>query len=646
MTEQTEKLKQPKKETTLDSKVREASEVETGEAGLHSEQNQKIHDETQTRHKIGHSASDLLVPNQDQRATLEMVDEEAGYVLTGRGYKPLVPQDISETFRAKLKDLPEVEDPAQLPEQIAKATFEYMSDKGLVPKELTKARNGQSHTALLAKHGVCFNPDDPNNGSDSLPAINAEQTVNYRIRERSSNGMRIETGIEQRHRTTDPRPENIMAALSPEMRAKVIEAFQKGGQVGEHAIHETTEDILKQTAQGYIDTAVDVVKFPVDVLFAAGKGLWGILEFERDLMFNPERAQQTSASAGDYIGKALIAGVRLWNTGSEYASDVQQKGDLRRPFEDLGNTINKWYDSLTPGDQVGIIARISAGFGIGAAASQFTRLAKPGAFVQFLEDAAQAVPKDTKTQKHAAETIKKLIESITQSDELVTPNGIRIKIDRIDRTIADKPDTRMLMSKADDLDDLSPRPQEKGLTGDHVPDNYIPRKWFTAEFNQVLERLSPGEKAFIAKHDIEIKPLRRISDKFPNSEHRAACFDPTEKTIYVAEEVRSLGKWTANDDVAFALKHEMGHAVNAKAHPFGEWISDTKDFIGAFNRDYSKLSPAFKNDLRLPKDIRLARDEVFSDLWAHSTEAQSNNPYSRLLKQNFPNVLRFFTERQ
>lgn len=434
MTDQAEKLKQPK-ETALDSKVRKASEVETQEAGLHNEENKKIHDQAQARHKIGNSVTDLMIPNQAQQgAALEMVDEEGGYVLTGKGYKPLVPEDISKSFGEKLRAIPEVQDPALLPDKVADATIEYWQSKGMIPDSSTSLEDLQEQCS--------YNADDPNNGSDSLPAMTEDEATYYRVHKSPGHAM-LEGGIQERHKVEEPPPTNFMAALSPEMQAGVIAAFQKGGQVGQQAIHETTDDILRKTAEGYIDT----IKAPIDVAIAAGKGLWGILEFERDLITNPERAQQTAATAGDYIGKALVAGIKLWGAGSEYASDVQQKGDYGRPFQDLGNAINKWYDGLTPGDQMHVMASISAGFGIGAAAGQLKQLAKPGAFVEFMEEAAHAVPKNPEAQEKAAQTIRDIIQSFSKpklkpvlETGMAEPGGSELgsQIDRASKALKDK----------------------------------------------------------------------------------------------------------------------------------------------------------------------------------------------------------------
>ena len=337
MTDQAEKFR-PKEVTPLDSRVREASEVETREAGLHNKENKKIRDKTQARHKIGHSASDLMIPQTNQES-MGLEDREKGIVYTGAGMVPFVPEDSSRSYAEKLNSIKPAKTEAELNERKGDATLSWMKDKGMIATEPVEQQ-------------VSYNPDDPSNGSDNLPAMSEGEAVYYKVHKSPGHTM-VEGGIEQQHQVneskgaTSQNPWQALLKLTPEQRQKFIEAMSNaGGDVAKQSINETSDDILRKTAQGYIDTAVGLVKFPIDVAVAAGKGVLGILEFERDLMLNPERARQTAATAGDYIGKALVAGIKLSAAGSEYASGVQQSGDYRRPFQDLGNAINKWYDGL------------------------------------------------------------------------------------------------------------------------------------------------------------------------------------------------------------------------------------------------------------------------------------------------------------
>lgn len=304
-------------------------------------------------------------------------------------------------------------------------------------KALTEARKTQKEMFPACYEHI---PDDNDGGI--FKALTPDSPQPFTVGERSDGGMLIKTGVETKH-IAEPPPPNFMAAMTPEMRAGIIKAFQGAPAVADQSLSATTDDVLKQTSEGYID----VVKFPVDVTVAACKGLWGILEFERDLMIDPERAQETAATAGDYIGKALVAGVKLWAGGSEYANQVKESGDYRRPFQDLGNAINKWYDDLTPGDQMHVMASISGGFGLGAAAGQLRQLAKPGAFVEFMEEAAHAVPKNPEAQEKAAQTIRDIIQSFSKpklkpvlETGIAEPGGSELgsQIDRASKALKDK----------------------------------------------------------------------------------------------------------------------------------------------------------------------------------------------------------------
>jgi len=179
-------------------------------------------------------------------------------------------------------------------------------------------------------------------------------------------------------------------------------------------------------------------------------------------------------------------------------------------------------------------------------------------------------------------------------------------------------------------------------------DKLHPSETFQAELQKALESLDPEQRAFLAEHGVEVKPVRRISDAVPGKGDRTAgVYVPNEKTIYIAEEVVKFGRWQPNDDVPFMLRHEFGHALNANAHPFGDWISDQKGFIAAFKEDLAKLPEQTLHDLQLStafKSSAGARDEVFSDMYAHATGYQSNNPYSQLMKKSFPSCLKFLEE--
>lgn len=170
-----------------------------------------------------------------------------------------------------------------------------------------------------------------------------------------------------------------------------------------------------------------------------------------------------------------------------------------------------------------------------------------------------------------------------------------------------------------------------------------PSMHFLSEIQEAIDSLPKVERDFVREHKVKIKPVRRISDVIPGAEpNLPGVFDPSENTIYMAEEVQSLGQWRHNPDTHFAIRHEIGHAANAKLHPFGEWMSEGAEFRVAFRQDISGITPARLRDLRLEyAHIASLRDEVFADLFAHTTGLRSNNPRSQSILELFPNTLEF-----
>ncbi|MBZ0186613.1 MAG: hypothetical protein K8F91_10225 [Candidatus Obscuribacterales bacterium] len=159
MTDQSELFK-PKEVTPLDSKVREASVVEAKEAGLHNQENKKIHDKTQARHKIGGSATNLMIPKTNQES-MALVNSEKGIVYTGSGMVPMVPEGSSRSYAEKLKSIKPVKTEAELEEKKGNTTLSWMKEKGLVQPG-------------PVEHEVSYRSGDPMNGSDNLPTISED----------------------------------------------------------------------------------------------------------------------------------------------------------------------------------------------------------------------------------------------------------------------------------------------------------------------------------------------------------------------------------------------------------------------------------------------------------------------------------------
>jgi hypothetical protein len=208
-----------------------------------------------------------------------------------------------------------------------------------------------------------------------------------------------------------------------------------------------------------------------------------------------------------------------------------------------------------------------------------------------------------------------------------------------------KGDNFFAMSKADETADRIPN---RGADREPLPEKMLPSEGFVSELQTALDTLSETESSFLKEHSIRVQPVGRMQDVMPNLDKRTAgIYDPTERTIYVAEEAWSMGQWRKNSDVMFELRHEFGHAWNAKSDPFGEWLSESQDFRAAFRQDIANISPEKLDELQLSFDrIARQRDEVFSDMYAHASGIRSNNPRSIQMKQLFPKCFEYVQQKR
>lgn len=127
----------------------------------------------------------------------------------------------------------------------------------------------------------------------------------------------------------------------------------------------------------------------------------------------------------------------------------------------------------------------------------------------------------------------------------------------------------------------------------------------------------------------------------------AACFNPSDKTIYVAAEGLKLSKWVPVENLKFDLRHELGHAINAKFDSLGEPISESAAFREAFKRDMKRLDPEILTELKIPTVSPYAtRDEIFSDLYAHATGLQTTSYRSNQVRVLFRDCLKYIAERK
>lgn len=206
-----------------------------------------------------------------------------------------------------------------------------------------------------------------------------------------------------------------------------------------------------------------------------------------------------------------------------------------------------------------------------------------------------------------------------------------------------KAENFLAMGKAEDGENVPRRSGDGGRERAHLPEKVAPSERFISELKEAQETFSKSERAFLEKHEIQIKPVRRLEEIKPGIDKRTAgIYHPGEKTIYIPEEVWSKGEWRPNNDVKFELKHEFGHGLNAKSDPLGQWISESKEFRGAFREDIKHIPAEKLGDLQLNFDrIERMRDEVFADMYGHASGLESNNPRSIQMKALFKNCLEY-----
>lgn len=95
---------------------------------------------------------------------------------------------------------------------------------------------------------------------------------------------------------------------------------------------------------------------------------------------------------------------------------------------------------------------------------------------------------------------------------------------------------------------------------------------------------------------MKIEIVDMVSEKFPddpNLKNALGAYDWGRNTIFVSRKVMRGGSPIDNFDIDFVIRHEIGHAVNAKllekpglyyAKPV-RISNENSLFVGAFNRD-------------------------------------------------------------
>jgi hypothetical protein len=354
-----------------------------------------------------------------------------------------------------------------------------------------------------------------------------------------------------------------------------------------------------------------------------------------------KRAGKMGAEFGTALGQTIVGGVRLFQAADQYLFNIGYTGDYAKPFQDVaavGQKLDQQWSGLPPREQERIktklITEIVESGAIGAAGA--STIQKASKFTEVLDAVAMQAH-----ELHAVSkpVIKRVVNAVSNAvDELVYPlgdTGMGVKMPIPKDSLKDE--TKMLMSKADDL---GPKRSEGGRSREQMPEKYTPSDRFAPKFRDALERLEPDLKQFLADKNIELKPISRVTDNFPErAANSLAVYSRRENCIYLAEEVLHNGQWVDNFDLDFALRHEIGHAFSHRKLGYQQ-VSSLDEFAKAFREDAKNVPPGVLHtlgfDLKNLEGIEFAREEVFADLFAWASGCKSKNNYSLLIKTHFP----------
>lgn len=220
--------------------------------------------------------------------------------------------------------------------------------------------------------------------------------------------------------------------LTQEDLKKLAQAMEAGGPEAEESIRQTTQEVLVRTGESSRDTVLAGINLVV-----------GLLKYDHDLLCNPEQARKDASKAGEALGLMLLAGAQVSAGIAVTAEEAKQTGDYSLPLRRTADVLNRWYEKQTPADQMAIMSEICAGFGISAFSLEADKLRKPGAFMAFLKEGLEVLPRNAEAERKALEALSRVLK---EREPLREAAGIAGSFEK-DYTFA--------MSKADDFDGLA-----------------------------------------------------------------------------------------------------------------------------------------------------------------------------------------------
>lgn len=380
-------------------------------------------------------------------------------------------------------------------------------------------------TSTKRQKDICLDPHPTRMMSAMTPEveakIKAERQAKHEQISQSATLMAIEAGknpamqavaLGRKHADSlpadDPQKQKLTelsrelaAKYSPEMRAR-YEQFDGG-------THKAIKpENLTNTPEGWLTALQKIAQLPVDKqLQVIGSGLMaGIEQHQHDererawgrligtvqgtgevlqglakiadfgaacLLGDNERAGKMGEEFGAALGQTIVGGVRLFQAADQYLYNIGYTGDYAKPFQDVvavGQKLDQQWSGLPPKEQERIktklITELVVSGAIGAAGA--STIQKASKFTEVLDAVAMQAK-----ELHAVSkpVIKKAAKAVSGAvDDLLQPvgdtgMGVRMPIPKD----AMKDETKMLMSKADDLGGQSGKRMHKGLDATGKP---------------------------------------------------------------------------------------------------------------------------------------------------------------------------------
>ena len=270
--------------------------------------------------------------------------------------------------------------------------------------------------------------------------------------------------------------------LTPQDLQMLAKAMEKAGPAAEASIKETSGEILRRTAESYKDTVLCGINAVV-----------GLLEYDRDLVCNPEKAREKAAGAGEVLGLLMYSGAVGSIKIGAYAETVRQSGYYSLPLKHIPQVLNKWYESQSPADQMAILASVTGGLHLNQSIAEVQKLKKAGEFSAFLQEAVDLLPRNPEAESRAMQLMARLVKRA-------------------------EPVAEMAGTATGKVTDVVKETQEKGIK-DHIMEmvryfEHGKKKSVTGEYAAEKAGVTKKELATLTDAQLEVLRLERIAEGY------------------------------------------------------------------------------------------------------------------------------------